>query len=95
MATNLAQIDPHWAWSPFQPTAERPFDIAAAAHLYRRAGFAANRRQLEQAVTHPHKMDKEVTRFNPTTSDNKIRYSNFFEVNLSFFSHSSNDNPVY
>ena len=54
MATNnLARIDPQWAWSPFQPTAERPFDIAAAAHLYRRAGFAANRRQLEQAVTHP------------------------------------------
>lgn len=34
-------IDPDWAWSPYLPDAERPWDVARAAHLFRRAGLAA------------------------------------------------------
>ena len=43
-------IDPKWAWSPFQPTAKRPWTKELAAHLYRRAGFGATAAQLETAV---------------------------------------------
>ncbi|MEO2021064.1 MAG: hypothetical protein ABGX05_04500, partial [Pirellulaceae bacterium] len=43
-------IDPSWAWSPFQPTAERRWTRELAAHLYRRAGFGATAAQLEAAV---------------------------------------------
>lgn len=43
-------IDPEWAWSEYQPTAETPWNVRAAAHLYRRAGFGANRAELATAV---------------------------------------------
>ena len=42
-------IEPKWAWSPFQPTAERRWTKELAAHLYRRAGFGATAAQLEAA----------------------------------------------
>ena len=48
-------IDPKWAWATFQPSAESPWDLRAAAHLYRRAGFAANRSELDAAANRdPH-----------------------------------------
>ena len=59
MQTKLAQpshsslddkIDPAWAWAPFKPTAKRPWDRRLAAHLYRRATFAANHQELLAAV---------------------------------------------
>jgi len=34
--------DPAWAWSGFEPSSGRRFDLSAAAHLHRRAGFAAS-----------------------------------------------------
>lgn len=37
-------------WQPFQPTESQPWSVELAAHLYRRAGFAANWSQLEEAV---------------------------------------------
>ncbi|MEO1981086.1 MAG: DUF1800 family protein, partial [Fuerstiella sp.] len=43
-------IDPVWAWSKYQPAAETPWNLRAAAHLYRRAGFGANRTELTAAV---------------------------------------------
>lgn len=54
MATeiDINVVDPAWAWSPYQPDAERPWDRAMAAHLYRRAGFAANPHQLDEAAGH-------------------------------------------
>ena len=36
-----AENDPTWAWKPFEPTPERPWDAQSVAHLHRRAGFAA------------------------------------------------------
>jgi uncharacterized protein (DUF1800 family) len=40
--------DPAWAWSPFEPSSGRPFDVPAVAHLHRRAGFAASWAVLER-----------------------------------------------
>jgi uncharacterized protein (DUF1800 family) len=50
MITDLAHLDPAWAWSPYEPDAQRPWNRARAAHLYRRAGFAANSQQLDDAA---------------------------------------------
>lgn len=47
---NLLNVDVEWAWSPFEPTAEAPWDIRAASHLYRRAGFGANWKTIEEAA---------------------------------------------
>jgi uncharacterized protein (DUF1800 family) len=38
------------AWRPWVPTNQQPFDRRLAAHLYRRAGFAASSTQLDEAV---------------------------------------------
>jgi uncharacterized protein (DUF1800 family) len=46
----LANLDPATAWLPHEPTAAQPFDRRAAAHLFRRAGFAATLAELNQAV---------------------------------------------
>ena len=43
-------ITPTEAWLPYEPTAAQPFDRRAAAHLFRRAGFAATFAELNQAV---------------------------------------------
>lgn len=43
-------IDPSWAWSTYQPADESPWDMSAAAHLYRRAGFGATYEELTAAV---------------------------------------------
>src|SRR5687768_6060019 len=46
----LSSLSPEEAWQPFEPGPASPFDRRAAAHLFRRAGFAANWRQLDDAV---------------------------------------------
>jgi len=45
------EIDVAWAWSPFVPGEEVPWDWKAAAHLFRRAGFGATQEMLENAAT--------------------------------------------
>ncbi|MHC4520943.1 MAG: DUF1800 domain-containing protein, partial [Planctomycetota bacterium] len=42
--------DPAWAWAPYEPDDRRPWNLAFAAHLYRRAAFGANWQQLQQAL---------------------------------------------
>ena len=46
----LADLSHEEAWLPFEPTNKQPFDRRLAAHLYRRAGFAANTQELDEAV---------------------------------------------
>jgi uncharacterized protein (DUF1800 family) len=46
----LANIDPAWAWAAYEPNAKNPWNRELAAHLYRRAAFAATWTQLEEAV---------------------------------------------
>ena len=50
MVADIAQVDPDWAWSPYQPNDRRPWTRGLAAHLYRRAGFGVNSHQLDEAV---------------------------------------------
>jgi len=47
---DVNSLDPHWAWSPYRPTAAQPWDHRLASHLFRRAGFGASWRQLSAAV---------------------------------------------
>lgn len=42
--------DPGWAWAAYEPDARRPWSPALAAHLYRRAAFGADWKQLQQAL---------------------------------------------
>lgn len=41
---------PDWAWAVYEPDADRPWNLALAGHLYRRAGFGADWEQLQQAL---------------------------------------------
>ena len=43
--------DPAWAWAAYRPDARRPWNLAQAGHLYRRAAFGANWNQLQQALS--------------------------------------------
>ncbi len=45
-----APIDPDWAWRPYGPDAERPWTLAWAGHLCRRAGFGGNWNELQQVL---------------------------------------------
>ena len=50
MPQDLSQLDPASAWRPFTPDKDRPWNRARAAHLFRRAGFGATSRELDEAV---------------------------------------------
>lgn len=43
--------DPQWAWAAYDPDGHRPWNLARAGHLYRRAAFGANWTQLQQALS--------------------------------------------
>ncbi len=45
------RTDPGWAWAAYEPDARRPWTLALAAHLYRRAAFGADWQQLQQALS--------------------------------------------
>jgi uncharacterized protein (DUF1800 family) len=45
----LDKVDPAQAWQRWQPTAEEPFDLKWAGHLYRRAAFGATLAEMRQA----------------------------------------------
>jgi len=51
LATPDQLADPAWAWAAYEPGAQRPWNIALAAHLYRRAAFGANWQQLQQTLS--------------------------------------------
>jgi uncharacterized protein (DUF1800 family) len=42
--------DPHWAWQPYLPDEARPWNLAQAAHLYRRATCGGTWSELQRAV---------------------------------------------
>jgi uncharacterized protein (DUF1800 family) len=50
MPAGINNVDPAWAWAPYQPDTGRPWTRRLAAHLYRRAGFGANAAELDEAV---------------------------------------------
>src|SRR4051794_38507408 len=50
MPSSSTRIDPQWAWQRYQPTAEAPWDLKRAGHLYRRAAFGGSLEELQAAV---------------------------------------------
>ena len=50
MYTALHNLDPVWAWAPYEPHRDGPFTRRRAAHLYRRAGFGATPAEVDEAV---------------------------------------------
>ncbi|TWU46642.1 DUF1800 domain-containing protein [Rubripirellula reticaptiva] len=48
--SDTESMDAAWAWQPFQPSSERPWDRSAAAHLFRRAGFGVDLAGIDSAV---------------------------------------------
>ena len=42
--------DPQWAFAPYTPDAQRPWNLRWAGHLFRRAAFGARWDELQQAV---------------------------------------------
>src|SRR5437016_8959726 len=46
----LQDIDPKWAWAPFEPTKADPWEVTRASHLCRRVSFGATWSELQQAV---------------------------------------------
>jgi uncharacterized protein (DUF1800 family) len=46
---HASTADPAWAWAAYEPDAQRPWTLALAGHLYRRAAFGADWEQLQQA----------------------------------------------
>ncbi len=50
MPQDIGAIDPAWAWSPFEPSDERPWARRLAAHLCRRAGFGATSQELDDLI---------------------------------------------
>jgi uncharacterized protein (DUF1800 family) len=49
MAIDLRDLDPQWAWAPYEPGPQRPWSRPLAAHLFRRAGFCATWDELNNA----------------------------------------------
>ncbi|MCI0680898.1 MAG: DUF1800 domain-containing protein [Gemmataceae bacterium] len=49
-STPSPAIDPKTAWQPYRPTADAPWDLKRAGHLYRRAAFGATMTELDAAV---------------------------------------------
>jgi uncharacterized protein (DUF1800 family) len=43
-------IDPQWAWAPYRPSDDSPWDIKKVGHLYRRAAFGASWSELEEGL---------------------------------------------
>src|SRR5215831_17359801 len=50
MDTIEKTIDPRWAWEPYRPTDEAPWNLQRVGHLYRRATFGATYAELEEGV---------------------------------------------
>src|SRR6266851_179443 len=46
----MAEIDPRWAWEPYRPSEQSPWDIKRVGHLYRRAAFGATWSELENGL---------------------------------------------
>jgi len=44
------KLDPDWAWDRYEPERRRPWNLALAGHLFRRAAFGASWDELDKAV---------------------------------------------
>ncbi len=68
--SDMKSADPTWAWQPFEPTADRPWDRSSAAHLYRRAGFGVDLTRIDDAVSRkPAEVVSELVANNQESTD--------------------------
>ncbi len=62
-------IDPAWAWSPYEP-GQNSWTRRQAAHLFRRAGFAASSEELDKAITQkPSELVSSLVNNRPETDE--------------------------
>ncbi|MCO8121280.1 DUF1800 domain-containing protein [Stieleria sp. TO1_6] len=79
----MQTIDPDWAWQPFEPTSQRPWDRSLAAHLYRRSGFGADLARIDQAVMRtPAEVVSELISNNQETPDFRSTADSLAEATL-------------
>ena len=81
--SEMKTIDPAWAWQPFQPTSERPWNRAMVAHLYRRAGFGADLATIDEAVQRsPAQVVEELISSHRESTDFRATADNLTETIL-------------
>lgn len=62
-------IDAAWAWKPFKPSEDRPWNLGRIAHLYRRLGFGSDWETLNAGLdSHPADLVDQLV-FESTESD--------------------------
>jgi hypothetical protein len=49
-AASAKPLDPRWAWAPYVPSGEVPWNLQRVGHLYRRASFGATWKELQQGL---------------------------------------------
>lgn len=68
--TAAENVDPRWAWTEYKPDDDRPWTLAMAGHLFRRASFGATFRQLQQAVVEgPQRSVDRLIRYDQDLTD--------------------------
>jgi uncharacterized protein (DUF1800 family) len=66
MAEDKKKIDPRWAWQPYRPSPQAPWDVPRVGHLYRRATFGATQANLEAGLKNgPQKTIDAILRGGP------------------------------
>src|SRR5439155_11545541 len=63
-STMAEGIDPRWAWEPYRPTEQSPWDLRKVGHLFRRASFGATWTELKNGL----KAGPEETKIGEHTS---------------------------
>lgn len=89
MTLNPQPSDPTWAWARYEPDARRPWTLALAGHLYRRATFGATWDQLQhtlrdgpqRTINRLLRPDADVTAFNRQFDDYETPSSGSRDVN--------------
>jgi uncharacterized protein (DUF1800 family) len=67
---NSKSFPPQWAWQPYRPSAEAPWNLQRVGHLYRRAGFGATYAELESGLKMgPDKAIDALIKGGPTQAD--------------------------
>lgn len=70
--------DPEWAWAPYEPTQDRPWDRARVAHLYRRAAFGATWSEMSRAIEEgPRRSVARLLRGSDGAADYQLRMDEY------------------
>jgi hypothetical protein len=47
---SVKSFDPRWAWQPYRPSSDAPWNLLRVGHLYRRAAFGATHAELQAGL---------------------------------------------